>query len=73
MLLTEKSTYQNEWPVGRIVKAYPNSDNRVRKVDVRVDSDRRTFTRPTSVIVLLCRKIVKVNEHVLGFFAYICN
>lgn len=69
VLLTEKSTYQNEWPVGRIVKAYPNSDNRARKVDMRVGSDKRTFTRPTSDIVLLCRKIVKVNEHVM-FFLY---
>lgn len=56
VLLTEKSTYRKEWPVGRIVKAYPSSDNRVRKVDVLVGSDKRTFTRPTSDIVLLCRK-----------------
>lgn len=56
VLLADKSTYRNEWPVGRIVKAHPSSDNRVRKVDVRVGSDKRTFTRPTSDIVLLCRK-----------------
>lgn len=56
VLLADKSTYRNEWPVGRIVKAHLSSDNRVRKVDVRVGSDKRTFTRPTSDIVLLCRK-----------------
>lgn len=56
VLLADKSTYRNEWLVGRIVKAHPSSDNRVRKVDVRVGSDKRTFTRPTSDIVLLCRK-----------------
>lgn len=38
--LTEKSTYQKEWPVGKIVKAYPCSDNCVCKTDVRVGSDR---------------------------------
>lgn len=54
--LTEKSTYQKEWPVGKIVKAYPSSDNCVCKTDVRVGSDRRNHTRPTTDIVFLCRK-----------------
>lgn len=47
---------QKEWPDGKIVKAYRSSDNCVCKVDVRVGSDRRNHTRPTTDIVFLCRK-----------------
>ena len=55
VLLVEKSAYRNEWPLGIVVKAYVSSDKRVRKVDVRIGKELKTFARPASDIVLLCK------------------
>jgi hypothetical protein len=34
VLLREKETHRNEWPLARVIKTYPSDDGKVRKVDV---------------------------------------
>lgn len=53
VLLRDKSVYRNEWPIGVVEKAIPSGDDRVRKIEVRVGTDRKVYSRPASEVVLL--------------------
>ncbi len=56
VLLKEKNTARNEWPIGLVEKAIPGTDNMVRAAIVRVIRDKKatTYTRPiTEMVVLL--------------------
>ncbi|CAC5400192.1 unnamed protein product [Mytilus coruscus] len=53
VLMCDKSLHRNEWPVGIIIKTHTSDDNRVRKVDVRLGKDRKTFTRPVNELIVL--------------------
>lgn len=55
ILLKDKQTRRNEWPMGVIVKTIPSEDGIVRKAEVRVASQGtvKTFYRPISEMVLL--------------------
>lgn len=48
-----------------------SSDNRVRKVGVRVGSDKRILNNPQVTLCYFAEKIVKVNNHVL-YFLFAC-
>ncbi|XP_059187110.1 vomeronasal type-2 receptor 1-like [Centropristis striata] len=39
VLLKDSQAHRNEWPLGLVVKTLPSSDNRVRKVEVRIVKD----------------------------------
>lgn len=55
VLLKDSQAHRNERPLGLVVKTLPSSDNRVRKVEVRIvkDGTAKVFLRPVSEIVLL--------------------
>ncbi|CAG2255991.1 unnamed protein product [Mytilus edulis] len=53
VLMCDKSLHRNEWPVGIIIKTHTSDDNRVRKVDIRLGKDRKTFTRPVNELIVL--------------------
>lgn len=55
ILLKDSHVHRNEWPMGLVVKALPSSDNKVRKVEVRIAKDgmAKVFLRPVSEIVVL--------------------
>lgn len=55
ILLKDSQAPRNEWPIGLIVKVLPGSDNRVRKVEVRIvkDGTAKVFLRPVSEVVVL--------------------
>jgi len=55
VLLKDSQAHRNEWPMGLIVKVLPSSDNRVRKVEVRIvkDGTAKVFLRPVAEVVVL--------------------
>ncbi|XP_026010486.1 uncharacterized protein LOC113013640 [Astatotilapia calliptera] len=55
VLLKDPQASRNEWPMGLIVKTFPSSDKKVRKVEVRTvkDGTVKMFLRPVSEIVVL--------------------
>lgn len=55
VLLKDSQAHRNEWPMGLVVQTIPSSDNRVRKVEVRIVKDgiAKVFLRPVSEIVVL--------------------
>lgn len=53
VLVKDQTLHRNEWPVGIIECVYPSSDGRVRKVEVRLGTDRKLLKRPATEIVLL--------------------
>ncbi|XP_063758693.1 uncharacterized protein LOC134877201 [Eleginops maclovinus] len=55
VLLKDSQVSRNEWPMGLVVKTLPSSDNRVRKVELRIvkDGTNKVFLRPVSEIVVL--------------------
>ncbi|XP_035808144.2 uncharacterized protein LOC118470918 [Amphiprion ocellaris] len=55
VLLKDSQAHRNEWPMGLVVKAFPSSDKRVRKVEVRTvkDGTVKFFSRPVSEVVVL--------------------
>ena len=53
VLLRDKASHRNSWPLGIIVQCFPGSDHRVRKVDIRLGSSRKVFCRPVHDIVLV--------------------
>ncbi|KAL4006296.1 aggrecan 1 [Sarotherodon galilaeus] len=55
VLLKDSQASRNEWPMGLIVKTFPSSDKKVRKVEVRTvkDGTVKMFLRPVSEIVVL--------------------
>lgn len=55
VLLKDKDVIRNDWPMGIILRAFPSSDNLVRKVEVRVlrNGNTAVFIRPITEIVKL--------------------
>ncbi len=55
VLLKDSNVKRNEWPIGLIVKSIPSSDNRVRKVEVKIikEGSAKVYLRPISEVVLL--------------------
>lgn len=55
VLIKDSQAKRNMWPLGRIVKANPSSDNKVRKVTVKTFSQGvvKEYLRPISDVVLL--------------------
>ena len=55
VLLRDHAEVRNYWPMGRVSKVFPSSDNRVRKVEVMVyrDGHYSFFVRPVNELVLL--------------------
>ncbi|KAL3973607.1 sorting nexin-4 [Sarotherodon galilaeus] len=55
VLLKDSQASRNEWPMALIVKTFPSSDKKVRKVEVRTvkDGTVKMFLRPVSEIVVL--------------------
>ncbi len=55
VLLKDSNVKRNEWPIGLIVKTIPSSDNRVRKVELKIikEGSAKVYLRPTSEVVLL--------------------
>ncbi|TKS64954.1 hypothetical protein D9C73_027746 [Collichthys lucidus] len=55
VLIKDSQAKRNMWPLGRIVKANPSSDNEVRKVTVKTFSQGvvKEYLRPISDVVLL--------------------
>ena len=59
VLLKDKSICRTQWPIGRIVNAIKNSDDHVRKVEVRiiVNGKPTVYTRPISELILLVEEV----------------
>ena len=55
VLLKDSQVSRNEWPMGLIVKTFPSSDKKVRKVEVRIvqDGTVKVFLRPVSEVIVL--------------------
>jgi hypothetical protein len=55
VLLKNSQAKRNDWPMGMVVKTFPGSDGRVRKVEVKVvkEGSSKVFLRPISDVVLL--------------------
>ncbi|XP_033979973.1 uncharacterized protein LOC117477426 [Trematomus bernacchii] len=55
VLLKGSQAHRNEWPMGLVVKTFPSSDKRVRKVEVWIvkDGTAKVFLRPVTEIVVL--------------------
>ena len=53
VLLKEETLIRNHWPRARVVETFPDSDNLVRTVKLRVAHSKTPITRPISKIVLL--------------------
>lgn len=55
VLLKDSQVSRNEWPMGLIIKTFPSSDKKVRKVEVRTiqNGNVKVFLRPVSEIVVL--------------------
>lgn len=55
VLVRDKQTARNDWPLGIIHKTFPSSDGLIRKCEVRVVRDGRStlYTRPIAELVLL--------------------
>ena len=55
VLLSEKETHRNDWPLARVIKTYPSDDGKVRQVDVETTrgGNKRRYLRPITEIVLL--------------------
>lgn len=55
VLLKDKRTRRNEWPIGIIVKTVPSEDGLARKAEVRVANEGtvKTYYRPISEMIFL--------------------
>lgn len=55
VLMKDNQARRNEWPMGIILKALPSQDGLVRKVEIKVSRHQnlKTFSRPTSEVILL--------------------
>lgn len=55
VLLREKDSHRNDWPMGRIVSTTPSGDGRIRRVEVKVSRGESTkvYVRPVNELVLL--------------------
>ena len=53
VLLRDDALIRNHWPRGRIIETFPDSDNLVRTVKLRVANSKAPVIRPISKVVLL--------------------
>ena len=53
VLLKDDDACRNKWPMGMVVKTYPNEDGLVRSVDVKIGESGSVLKRPIAKIVLL--------------------
>ena len=55
VLLKEDQSRRNEWPLGLITKAFLSTDDKVRKVEIKIyrDGNTKIILRPIQEIVLL--------------------
>ncbi|XP_021180355.2 uncharacterized protein LOC110369531 [Fundulus heteroclitus] len=62
VLLKDRQTRRNEWPMGVIVKTFPSEDGIIRKAEVKVTSQGtvKCYFRPISEMVLLLSSEVQV-------------
>ena len=62
VLLRCKDVARNEWPLGRVTKAYKSEDGKVRKLDLTTTKDgaKHVYTRPVTEVVLL-RNVRELN------------
>ena len=51
VLLKDTDTFQRTWPMGRVSKVYPGSDNHIRVVDITIQG--KTYRRPIHKLVYL--------------------
>lgn len=58
VLLKDSNVKRNDWPIGLIVKTMASSDDRVRKVEVKIVKEgvAKVYLRPISEVVLLLPK-----------------
>lgn len=58
VLLRDKQTIRNYWPMAIVTATFPGNDGHVRKVEVKMtdQGDTRTFLRPVAEVVLLLPK-----------------
>lgn len=58
VLLRDKQTIRNYWPMAIVTATFPGKDGHVRKVEVKTtdQGDTRTFLRPVAEVVLLLPK-----------------
>ncbi len=60
VLLKDSTTFQNSWPLGRIVKTYPGQDGLVRVVLVK--TAKSLLRRPICKLVLLLKESDKAKQ-----------
>lgn len=55
VLLKDSQAHRNDWPVGLVVKTFPSTDKKVRKVELKIvkQGAAKVFLRPISEIVVL--------------------
>lgn len=55
VLMRDKDSVRNDWPMGIIERTFPSEDGRIRKVELSVikENKRSTFIRPVSELVFL--------------------
>lgn len=55
VLLKDSNVKRNEWPIGLIVKTIPSSDDKLRKVEVKIikEGSAKGYLRPVSELILL--------------------
>lgn len=58
VLLRDKQTVRNYWPMAIVMTTFPGKDGHVRKVEIKTtdQGDTRTFLRPVAEVVLLLPK-----------------
>ena len=53
IVLLKEDAPRNQWPIARVVKAFPSEDGLVRSVNLRVSSAKSILHRPIQKLVLL--------------------
>lgn len=53
VLLKDKDTHPCDWPMGVVVKVYPDAEGRVRVAEVRTTKNQACFKRSVAKLVLL--------------------
>ncbi len=58
VLLRDKNSHRNEWPVAVVIRVIPSADDMVRKAVLRVvkNGQTTTYTRPISEMIILLSK-----------------
>ncbi len=55
VLMKEAQVKRNDWPLALVTRVFPGSDDKVRKIEIKVtkDGNCRTYLRPVSQVILL--------------------